>query len=924
MPKSGHPIRRSSMRTPVVACVLLGLVIGCSPGHAGLGRLDPRDIRNGHTIPDEGYCDQPYVVVTKDGHWLCTLTTGRGVEGQRGQHVVATISRDKGRTWSPLIDIEPADGPEASWAMPLVTSSGRVYVFYDYNGDRIDTLRDRKGIRADMLGWYVYKYSDDNGRTWSPCRFRLPVRQTQMDRENDFGGEVQMLWGIGKPIVAGPSVFFGFSKIGKYLVDRSEGWFFRSDNLLTEPDPSRHTWTMLPDGDIGLRAPRGPIAEEQNLVVLSDGSLYCVYRTIDGHPCHAYSRDGGRTWAAPAYATYTPGGRLIRHPRACPRLWKTTNGRYLLWYHNHGGKTFEHRNPAWVAGGVEKHGLIHWSQPEILLYDADPDVRISYPDLIEQDGRYWVTETQKTVARVHEVDRTLFEGLWSQGAVRRVADGSSFAIVPARAVASPPAEAARRKVDALHAATEALGILGEFPAPPVPDLRTGAGFTIELWLRLRDLAAGQVVLDGRGPDGRGIAVQTTADRTLRIDLCDGRFTAGWDCDDGVLFPNILHHVVIVVDGGPRIISFVVDGILCDGGTVRQYGWGRLGAALGDVNGPGTIRIAPSMRGEVHAIRIYPRYLRTSEAVGNYLAGLPDRRTLRYTSRSAAEATAWQASTRTELARLLRIDDLRGLAIPLDAKVVAEQTTRPAAGDVHTLREIEINSTPRRRIRCLVAVPASGHGPFPAVVCIHGHGGTRRSVHDAASIYKGFAAALAAEGFVTVAADVGQHEVSEQGRSLMGERLWDLMRCVDYLESLPEVDRARIGCGGLSLGGEMAMWLGAMDTRIRATVSSGFLTRMDQMEQGHCMCWKFDGLRDRVEYADIYSLIAPRALQCQNGRREPAADFTPALAAGAMDEIRVIYGDLGGLRNVELDVHDGAHEIDLPNLLAFFRRHLRAP
>jgi len=75
---------------------------------------DPRNIRSGSVIPDEGYCDQPYVVITKQGHWLCTFTTGKGREGQRGQHVVASISTDKGKTWStPPIDIEPADGPEA-------------------------------------------------------------------------------------------------------------------------------------------------------------------------------------------------------------------------------------------------------------------------------------------------------------------------------------------------------------------------------------------------------------------------------------------------------------------------------------------------------------------------------------------------------------------------------------------------------------------------------------------------------------------------------------------------------------------------------------------------------------------------------------------------------------------------------------------
>src|SRR5512145_2890633 len=79
---------------------------------------DPRNIKNGWVIPDEGYSDQPYVVTTNDGKWLCLMTTGKGVEGEGGQHVVATISGDYGRHWSELIDIEPATGPEASWVMP--------------------------------------------------------------------------------------------------------------------------------------------------------------------------------------------------------------------------------------------------------------------------------------------------------------------------------------------------------------------------------------------------------------------------------------------------------------------------------------------------------------------------------------------------------------------------------------------------------------------------------------------------------------------------------------------------------------------------------------------------------------------------------------------------------------------------------------
>jgi hypothetical protein len=95
---------------------------------------DLRHIETGHEIPSEGYCDQPYVVVNDDGSWTCVMTTGRGHEGQAGQHVVATISQDQGKTWSDLYDIEPADGPEASWVMPLrVPETGRIYAFYTYN-----------------------------------------------------------------------------------------------------------------------------------------------------------------------------------------------------------------------------------------------------------------------------------------------------------------------------------------------------------------------------------------------------------------------------------------------------------------------------------------------------------------------------------------------------------------------------------------------------------------------------------------------------------------------------------------------------------------------------------------------------------------------------------------------------------------------
>src|SRR5262249_42881011 len=73
-------------------------------------------------------------------------------------------------------------------------------------------------------------------------------------------------------------------------------------------------------------------------------------------------------------------------------------------------------------------------------------------------------------------------------------------------------------------------------------------------------------------------------------------------------------------GGPKLIMFVVDGVLNDGGAVRQYGWGRFPADLGDVNGLERVRLAPTLLGRLRTVRVYDRALRVSEAVGNHRGG----------------------------------------------------------------------------------------------------------------------------------------------------------------------------------------------------------------------------------------------------------------------------------------------------------------
>ncbi len=315
------------------------------------------------------------------------------------------------------------------------------------------------------------------------------------------------------------------------------------------------------------------------------------------------------------------------------------------------------------------------------------------------------------------------------------------------------------------------------------------------------------------------------------------------------------------------------------------------------------------------------------AYGEALAPLPRQR---YTPGSRDDALKWQEELRGRFALLLKIDDLiaKRSSIPFKTK---ELSSQQKGGFI--VKTIEINTTPGRRITCVVTIPDTGKEPFPAVVCLGGHGSTLKSPYAPSTvekskkragwdaIYKAFGTELASRGYATISTTVSQHKVYEKGRTLMGERLWDCMRCVDYLCSLSCVDNDRIGCGGLSLGGEMAMWLGAMDTRVHAVVSAGFLTFMDQMEQNHCMCWKFEGLRDLVDFPDIYAMTAPRPLMCQNGLKEPESQFYVPLARRAWSRILPAYQDFERPENVVLDVHKGAHEIDLPALLYFFEKHL---
>lgn len=250
------------------------------------------------------------------------------------------------------------------------------------------------------------------------------------------------------------------------------------------------------------------------------------------------------------------------------------------------------------------------------------------------------------------------------------------------------------------------------------------------------------------------------------------------------------------------------------------------------------------------------------------------------------------------------------------------------------------------------IPKNVPKPCPVVVCMQGHStgmhismGKAHCEWDEQLINNGdedFARQTVAQGFAALVIEqraFGERKSEIQmketpnavtsclhptltafllGRTMIGERVWDISRAVDILENFPEIDMERIGIVGQSGGGTATYYAACLDPRFKVIMPSGCVcTFRDSITaMAHCACNYIPGIAKYMDMGDLAALIAPRKLIVVAGNDDPI--FPISGVKEAFSTIEKIYAKVGAEENCRLVVGEGAHRFYADNSWPAFR------
>jgi dienelactone hydrolase len=296
--------------------------------------------------------------------------------------------------------------------------------------------------------------------------------------------------------------------------------------------------------------------------------------------------------------------------------------------------------------------------------------------------------------------------------------------------------------------------------------------------------------------------------------------------------------------------------------------------------------------------------------------------------------AWQEETRAFLAHVLYRGDAPE-AVPLETEF-GEKETR---GN-YELTKVSFHDRPGHVTTGWLARPVEPAAEkVPAVISLHGHGGTAYETFDKNGMYF-YGHMLASRGYMVLALDINHYHLDHVMLGFihfyplwmadvpfphMGQRVWMTKRAIDLLETIPEVDAEKIAVVGLSNGGMTSMFAAAADERIKLCVASGALITYDRMWHSdliHCRCQYMRGMEGILDYYDVFALIAPRPLVVQGGEKDPI--FPIESAKQAFTYINKAYQIAGVPERVIHDVHTGAHVFSKDIPLQRFEKYLPMP
>jgi dienelactone hydrolase len=321
--------------------------------------------------------------------------------------------------------------------------------------------------------------------------------------------------------------------------------------------------------------------------------------------------------------------------------------------------------------------------------------------------------------------------------------------------------------------------------------------------------------------------------------------------------------------------------------------------------------------------------------------------LAFSAKTPEEARKWRRKLHAKVWDLLGgMDDPRCALRP--------QVVERKQMDGYVREKVVYSSRPEMLVPAYVLIPDQAEGRLPAVVCCSGHGHGKddlvgideqgRQRTSGSSYQKDFAIQMVRRGFVAIApehlgfgerrdpwdikngvgASCHQHSLAATlfGRTNSGMRVYDVMRCLDYLETRPEVDAGRLGCLGISGGGLVTLFSAAMDTRIQACLISGYLNLFCSciIPITHCVDNYIPNLLRYAEMSDVASLIAPRAMFSESGSKDPI--FPVKATREAFARIQKAYEVLGVPDKCGLHIFNDSHVFNGTKGISFLKKWLK--